>query len=338
VDAETLAVARGREVTIIAGGTGPVAHRSADLIAIKPRWPAAVSKLPPVRFDVGWQQYLELDAFDRAAARRLRQAPEAVIAFAGQALHTFRRARTIGCKTLELISPTAHLSHVWRQHRTAARRYPLERDWLSRAHLERALDEYAMADIIHVASSYTWDSFVREGISASKLVRMPVSASSRFTPAARNRHDSDRRFQVVYTGILSVVKGTPLLLDAFARLADPDARLVLVGATGSRGMRQFVDDRRAVDRRVCLAPGDPLPHLAAATVYVHPSYQDGFAYAVAEALACGLPVIVSEDTGAKELVVGGENGEVIPTDNVEALAAAIARRHSAWLATPRLQQ
>lgn len=330
VDVERVALARGRHLQIIAGGAGTGPPAETELTTVKPSWPAVVSRVPPVRFNVGWQQSLEFEAFDRAAARRLETGADAVMAFAGQALHTFRRARSLGYKTLELISPTAHLNLVWRQHRLAERRYPLENDWLNRAHRDRALAEYAMADVIHVVSSYTWNSFVAEGVDASKLSRLHLSPASRFTQGARSEQQVSLRFQAVYTGILSVVKGTPLLLDAFARLQDPDARLVLVGATGSRGMRRFIEERCRADRRVALAPGDPLPHLAAASVYVHPSYQDGFGYAVSEALACGVPVVVSEDTGAKELVTPGHNGEVVPTDDVSAVADAIARQYLVW--------
>lgn len=333
VDVERAALESGRDLRIIAGGGGPHTSAGTGLTTVTPGWPALVSKIPPVRFDVGWQQSIEFEAFDRAAARLLETRADAVIAFAGQALHTFFRARSLGYKTLELVSPTAHLNLVWRQHRLAEGRYPLEKDWLNRAHRDRALAEYAMADIIHVPSLYSWDSFVAEGIDASKLRRLNLSPATRFTQSTRAAQQVALRFQAVYTGILSVVKGTPLLLDAFARLDDPDARLVLVGATGSRGMRRFVGERCRADRRVTIAPGDPLPHLATASVYVHPSYQDGFGYAVSEALACGVPVVVSEDTGAKELITPGRNGEIVPTDDVSAVADAIARQHLVWRRT-----
>ena len=338
VDVERLVMdqtreSRHREITIIAGGVATDAHSASQFVEVRPRWPGLIARMPPFRFDVGRQQFLDFDAFDRGAARRLAGTPDRVVAFAGQALHTFRRARALGCRRLELVSATAHLGLVWRQHRLAERRYPLERDWLSAAHRDRALAEYGMADVIHVASDYTWDSFVNAGVSPDRLNRMPVSTPDRFAPSARNAEATTRRFQVVYTGILSVVKGTPLLIDAFARLEDPDARLVLVGATGSRGLRRFMEERCRVDQRVVMAPGDPLPHLAAASVYVHPSYQDGFGYAVAEALACGVRVIVTEDTGAKELVVPGQNGVIVRTGDSAALASAIAQQHEVWRRT-----
>ena len=63
----------------------------------------------------------------------------------------------------------------------------------------------------------------------------------------------------------------------------------------------------------------PLPHLLRADVCVHPSYEDGFAYAPMEALACGVPAIVTEDTGMKEHIVEGRNGYVVPTGAVNSL-------------------
>jgi glycosyltransferase involved in cell wall biosynthesis len=65
-----------------------------------------------------------------------------------------------------------------------------------------------------------------------------------------------------------------------------------------------------------------LPHLRQARLCVHPAYEDGFAYAPAEALACGVPLIVSEDTGMKELIGDGD-GLVVPSGDVATLAEAI---------------
>ena len=115
----------------------------------------------------------------------------------------------------------------------------------------------------------------------------------------------------------------PLLIEAVGKLADPDLRLVLVGGSDTRAMRRFVQRACARDCRILLKVGDPLPHLRRATLCVHPSYEDGFGYAPVEALACGTPAIVSENTGAKELIEPGRNGAVVPTGDADALAQAI---------------
>ncbi len=68
---------------------------------------------------------------------------------------------------------------------------------------------------------------------------------------------------------------------------------------------------------------------------MHPAYEDGFAYAPAEALACGVPVIVSEDTGMKELIDPGVTGMVLPTGDLgtltETIEAAYRGEILAWL-------
>jgi glycosyltransferase involved in cell wall biosynthesis len=141
----------------------------------------------------------------------------------------------------------------------------------------------------------------------------------------------------VYVGGLSVDKGVPLLLDAFSRVTGGDLRLVLVGGWRTRGMRGHVQGAIERDGRIGVSAGDPLQRLRSASLYVHPSYSDGFGYAPAEALACGVPVLVSEDTGMKELVVDGVNGAVLPTGDVAALAEAIdaAYRGESLTAVPR---
>jgi glycosyltransferase involved in cell wall biosynthesis len=147
------------------------------------------------------------------------------------------------------------------------------------------------------------------------------------TPDPRYHRDggpsSSPTFNIVYVGSLSVAKGVPLLIDAVRRLPFDDIRLTLVGGWKSRGMRRFVQQACAEDSRIAFGPGDPLPHLRAARLYVHPAYEDGFAYAPAEALACGVPVIVSEDTGMKDLVDHARNGLILPTGDLAALTTAI---------------
>ena len=117
--------------------------------------------------------------------------------------------------------------------------------------------------------------------------------------------------------------GTLHLLEAVRRLPYADVRLILVGGWKTRSMRRFIERACAEDARVAVRPGDPLGHLASARLSVHPSYEDGFAYAPAEAIACGVPVIVSEDTGMKDLVEVDRTGLILPTGDLDSLTEAI---------------
>ena len=257
--------------------------------------------------------------FDAYAARELPQADH-LMAFNRQALAQFRTARARGYSSVALVTGSPHLRRVARQHALAYAQYPLERSFGTYV-VKRYLTEYEEADRIYVASRYTWDSFLEHGVPEEKLALFPLTPDPRYAPAPE-RADSPT-FEVVYAGSLSVAKGVPLLIDAFRRLDQPDLRLTLIGSWKTRAMRRFVEAATAHDGRITAGPGDPLAAFQRARLCVHPTYEDGFAYAPAEALACGVPVLVSADTGMKELIDEGRTGLVLPTGDAAALAAAM---------------
>jgi glycosyltransferase involved in cell wall biosynthesis len=259
-------------------------------------------------------------AFDIAASRRLPADAEHLLVFNGQALRHIVVARRLGYRSVGLVSANAHLAYEARQFDRAWRQYPIERPWAARS-VPRNLAEYAAADYVHVSSRYVWESFVSEGFPEERLRLFPLVPNERFQ--IRRSPPSVSTFNVVYVGSLSVHKGVPLLIDAVRSLPHDDLRLVLVGGWGTRGMRRHIEAACAADPRVEVSPGDPLPHLLQAGVCVHPSYGEGCSYAPGEALACGVPLIVSANTGMNESI--GEPGQrqVVPTGDLDALAQAI---------------
>jgi len=274
---------------------------------------------PLARFSPAWRIWTASVAFDAHAARRL-PAADHLIGFNGTSLAQFSAATRARCKSVSLMSANSHFRHLMRQHARAYRQYPIERPWATRL-LGRNLAEYAQAERIHVASRYVRESFLEEGFPEEKLSLFPLTPDPRYEPGAAP--PTAAAFDIVYVGSLTVHKGVPLLLDAVQRLSHLDMRLLLVGGWKARGMRRFIEQARARDARIAVCPGDPLPHLRAARLCVHPAYEDGFAYAPAEALACGVPVIVSEDTGMKELIDPGHNGLILPTGDLAKLTEAI---------------
>jgi glycosyltransferase involved in cell wall biosynthesis len=281
------------------------------------RW---MFRATPLRFSHAWRDYVAADLFDRAVAREL-VAADVLVGFGGRTLRTFRRARELGYTRLVLESATSHIANVWRQHAAAAKAHPFEAGWLNLAQVRRTLREYEMADEIVVTSEYSRQSFLREGVPEAKLTRRVQPVAARFAPPPRR--PARRGFRIVYVGRLQVTKGIPLLLDAFSQLRDSAAELVLVGGWATGAMERYVKRHLTNDPRVRVRPGDPLAELHQADVLVHPTYEDGLGLGPLEALAAGVPVIVTEDTGMKEYVVPGVNGLIVPTGRVDALVAAI---------------
>jgi glycosyltransferase involved in cell wall biosynthesis len=277
------------------------------------RWHDWLVQYTPIRFSPGWRSYVCNELFDRQVARTLEAPVKRFMAFVGKALRSFRRAADLGVDALELVAANSHVHNLRRQHERARKRHGIGDSWLNDAQVRKTLQEYEAADTIYVHSNYTRQSFLDAGIAPDRLERTYLHVHPRFEPPT-SRPDDDT-FRVVYVGRVEATKGIPLLFEAFDQLSIRDKQLTLVGGWSTRRMRTYVEPWLA-DDAIRLAPGDPLPALHRADVFVHPTYEDGFGYAPAEALACGVPVIVTEDTGMKEYVRNGENGYVVPTGRV----------------------
>lgn len=287
----------------------------------------SLRKLTPLRYYPDWNNHLGNEEFDQSVAAQL-SCVQHFVGFGGCALRCFQKVR--GSSWLELQAANSHVDHVLRQHRKAIARFGIESTWLNEAQAHKTRREYAMADQIVVASEYSRLSLLREGIAPEKLVLRALTPHLRFKPGLRPH---DGIFRIVYVGSLTVMKGIPVLLEAFSRFSNPNTELTLVGGWATRGMKRYLKNWQLRDPRLKICPGDPLPYLQKADVCVHPTYEDGFAYAPMEALACGTPVIVTEDTGMKAFVEEGSNGYVVPTGDPE----AILERLLALYAKPLVQ-
>jgi glycosyltransferase involved in cell wall biosynthesis len=287
---------------------------------VRVKWVDWLKRLPPIRFSAAWQGYLESIAFDGAISERLPNG-QTFIGFNGQCLNSFCAARRLNFEKLIDVAATPHVNLTVTQARTAHAYAPVEPLGYIAAQHRRFLREYALADQIVYATEYIRKSFINEGMVSEKLTRFELSPHPRFRPAAERPQDG--RFRIVSVGSLNLVKGTAVLLDAFAKFDVAESELILVGGSGTRSMRKFLEARVAKDSRIRIAPGDPLPFLQAADVCVQAAFQDGYAYAPMEAMACRTPVIVTEHTGMKEYVREGVNGFVVPAGDPDALVRAL---------------
>lgn len=288
----------------------------------KKRWQDWVVQYTPIRFSRGWRNYLYNEFFDSQVAGVLHSPVRRFMGFAGMSLRSFRRASHIGADMLELVAATSHVQKLRQRHARAEEQLSISGSWLNGAQRRKTLQEYEVADTIHVHSDYTRQSFRDAGVPEEKLERTYLCVASRFQPP--DQRPTDETFRVVYVGRVEATKGVPLLLEAFSALPTDEKHLTLVGNWSTRSMRKYMEPWLA-DDRIRLAPGDPLPVLQDADALVHPTYQDGFGYAPMEALACGVPVIVTEDTGMKEYIREDETGYVVPTGRVPPIVDRLER-------------
>ncbi len=143
--------------------------------------------------------------------------------------------------------------------------------------------------------------------------------------AWRKAHDAERRWDAVSVGRLTPIKGMDRLIRGWAQLCRqrPDARLALVGDGEERATLQAMCRELEIADNVHFAGwSDPVPYLAAARSFALLSHNEGMGRAVVEAFAAGLPCVVADVCGLRELVTG-DCGVVLDASDSQAVARGL---------------
>ena len=137
-------------------------------------------------------------------------------------------------------------------------------------------------------------------------------------------------FTFLFVGRIAKDKGINELCEAFDMVSGlTPARLLLVGPYEdnldpiSERARKIIDGNPSIECVGGKFGDDLLPYYAASNCFVFPSYREGFPNTVLEAGAMGLPSIVTDINGSREIISQGENGVIIPSHDTNALLDAM---------------
>jgi alpha-maltose-1-phosphate synthase len=255
-------------------------------------------------------------SFDRWTNNRIAPC-DAFIAISGAGLLTGRKVQANGGVFLCDRGST----HQRYQENVVADEY---RRWnlpqpLSKPHITIREEEiYVTADAITVPSSVARRSFLQMGIAPEKVHVIPYGV--RLDQFTRTEDPPQNSFEVLFAGQISIRKGIPYLLQAFARVKHPHKRLTIVGAVQD-DMRGLLSTLPSED--VVFTGPLPQPQLAkkmsASHLLVLPSIEEGLALVQGQAMACGCPVLATTATGAEDLFIDGQQGFIVPDRDVDAL-------------------
>jgi starch synthase len=179
-------------------------------------------------------------------------------------------------------------------------------DWL----VERELREYEAANAIAVPSTFVRRTFVESGVPAEKLYLCPYGVT--LSVFARQRRQDDR-FRVLFVGSVSVRKGIGYLLEAVRPLVRRNLlELWLVGAVSTEA-RDFVAQHADLFAHKGFVPPARLADTySQGSVLVLPSVEEGLGRVQVQAMACGLPIIATANTGAEDVLTDGREGFIVP--------------------------
>ena len=152
-----------------------------------------------------------------------------------------------------------------------------------------------------------------------------------YNPGHYAPRSADGVFTFVFVGRIVRDKGINELVKAFDRLhqEEQNTRLILIGAREDNLDPVLPETIERIERGDGIdavgRQSDVRPFYAAADALVFPSYREGFPNVPIEAGAMGLPSIVTDINGSREIIVDGQNGVIIPPRDEEALYRAMKR-------------
>lgn len=279
-------------------------------------------------------------ALDEKAAQYLKENREGlkitgVYAYEDCAICSFQTARDRGVKRIYDL-PIAYWETAQRLLREQAERYPRWEPTLggtrdSEEKLGRKTRELELAETVVCPSQFVLESLPPSARVSKKCVVAPFGSPAVSIDRPPDISDDKGTLRVLFAGALTQRKG---LADLFAAMKMVDATMVELVLMGSPVL-PMTFYRKEFPHFVHEAPR---PHAAVldlmrtCDVFVLPSIVEGRALVQQEAMACGLPLIVTRNAGGEDLIVEGETGFLVPPGSPEAIAEKIE-----WFAANRRQ-
>lgn len=150
---------------------------------------------------------------------------------------------------------------------------------------------------------------------------------TRFAEVKKN----EEVFRYIFVGRIVGDKGINELVEAFARLniEYPASQLTLVGKYEPNIDPIKPETLKQIEENPCIDACGPkygedlLVEYTKSDCFVMPSYREGFPNTVMEAGAMGLPAVVTDINGSREIIIHGKNGLIVPSQNTDALYEAM---------------
>ena len=159
--------------------------------------------------------------------------------------------------------------------------------------INRSLDGYKLADYIAIPADHVKQSFIAQGISTEKLIQNPYGVDlSDFYPTEISL---EKPYDVIMVGGWSYVKGSDLLIEFFKQSSFTFLHV------GSISNMEFPNNLKNMTHIDSVDQKELINYYAKAKVFILPSRAEGLAMVQAQAIACGLPLVCSKDTGGRDL-------------------------------------
>lgn len=234
-------------------------------------------------------------------------------------IRSIRKGRKLGQFTV-VQQRTAHQEQMYRILIEEEKKFGIREDtiYIHRPWVENRNKSLIEADRIISISNLVTESCVAEGIPKQKIRTVSVGVgvdSEYFFP----KKYGEKKFRCLFVGHKSFINGIPYLLEAWDTLGNIRADLTICGMHNKELLQYY---HKKTD---FISPGrvTPLSFYQNASIFVFPSLINAFPKVVLEAMSCGLPVIISEGVGTKDIIRDGKEGFIVPIRDSKAIKEKI---------------
>ncbi|MDZ8188202.1 MAG: glycosyltransferase family 4 protein [Nostoc sp. ChiSLP02] len=261
-----------------------------------------------------------LEQFDSSVTKLLSPGFDLFVGWSGASFWSVHKAKELGAKTI-IERGSSHIHYQTEILKEEYERWGLQFTETHPGIYTREIKSYDDADKIAIPSLFVKRTFLEQGIPEKKLIHVPYGTSlAEFYPVPKE----DNIFRVIHCGTISLRKGVQYLLQAFHELNLPDAELWFVGSTDPE-IEPFL--AKYQNDKIIYKGKQPQNQLrwfySQCSVFCLASIEEGLAMVQPQAMACGLPIIHTTNTGGEDIVRDGIDGFCVPIRDVEAIKEKI---------------
>ena len=266
--------------------------------------------------DEGIGDLLTWTFFDLWTARYVRRRrPDAIVGYEMCAVATFRAAKSVGAKCI-LDAAAFHYAEQDSVLFPEAHKFGRAETRLR----QRKRIEVELADLIICCSELARQSYLAAGLSGDRIVVNSLGVDvDLFRPDGGANRTGPTKF--VFVGTASRGKGFDVLLEGFRMTSGgfPLTELHVIGDTASASrLMEHSSDKVVMHGK--LSRRELAQVLSVMDCLVLPSRIESFGMVVVEALAAGIPAIVTPSVGAAEAITEEKNGWIVPAGSAVALS------------------
>lgn len=285
-----------------------------------------------------WWHNNTSDYFGRKVANlAIKEGVDAVILYDTNASECFRILKKKSPSILRVMDITAanrlYMKQIYEKDMSLMPQFSdklrVERKLLwKKKYCKRYQDEIALTQLFLTPSNFVKESLKYSCVQDEQIEICPYGTNFETVNRDYNIFPSDP-LKAVYVGNVTEMKGIGYLLEAAMQIPPEKVEITLVGNYDNTThlFDKYMERVNFLGR---------IPHekvkaiLCTSDIFVFPSLGEGLSLSVLEAMACGLPCIVTKNSGANDAIIEGVNGYVVDIQDVESI-----RNKVLWFANHR---